>query len=219
MTEDFKKLAALVELGDGPGVLACTAQLLEAGVSPEQILWDGVMPGMQEVGRKFEVQIYFIPEMLRAARAVKQVTELLRGAVPSRKSRHHLRAVLGTVQGDLHDIGKNLVAIAMTGLGIEVLDLGVDVSPAQFVEVVEQDSSIAIVAISALLTATLPAMEETVAALRRSAAGARIKVFVGGAPVTQRLSQLYGADYYTESAFDAATLARRVLDEMEENGR
>ncbi|MEA4965176.1 MAG: cobalamin-dependent protein [Oscillospiraceae bacterium] len=214
MTE-MERLSMMVELGDGSGAHDCAAGLLRSGASPEKILREGVMPGMSQVGIKFEKQTYFIPEMLRAARAVKQVTELLRQALPVAELGLHKRAAIGTVQNDLHDIGKNLVEIAMVSIGIEVVDLGVDVSPEQFVQAAVQDDSIAIVGVSALLTTTMPAMRRTVAALRSCSAADRIRIFVGGAPVTADFAADIGADCYTESAFEAATLARRLLDEIE----
>lgn len=208
-------LAQDIELGHAQAVCRTIRELLGEGVPPDDILRLGLMPGLQTVGEKFEAQEYFIPEMLRAARASKLGTELLRGSLPQRASVTGKKMVLGTVRNDLHDIGKNLVAMAVEGMGIGVVDLGVDVSAEQFVAAAERDPTVVLVGVSALLTTTLPAMEQTVRALRACRAAGRIRIFVGGAPVTQELAGKYGADVYTDSAFEAARAARRIIDEME----
>jgi methylmalonyl-CoA mutase cobalamin-binding domain/chain len=211
----LEMLAQSVELGNARAVCGIIQELLEAGRSPDDILRLGVMPGLQTVGDKFEAQEYFIPEMLRAARAAKLGAELLHASIPKSAHITNKKMVMGTVRNDLHDIGKNLVVMAVEGLGVEVVDLGVDVSPEQFVRAAERDESVAIVGVSALLTTTLPAMEQTVRALRECRAANRIKIFVGGAPVTQALADQYGADVFTDSAFEAARRARAIIDEQE----
>jgi len=208
----LEKLALDVEHGDAQTVCDRIRQLLDAGSSPADILRGGIMPGLQTVGEKFEAQEYFIPEMLRAARAAKLGSELLRSRFGQNIPISEKKMVLGTVRNDLHDIGKNLVVMAVEGAGIEVVDLGVDVSPEQFVRAAEQDPNVALVGVSALLTTTLPAMEQTVQALRASSAAGRITIFVGGAPVTAEFAKRIGADIYTETAFEAARTARAILD-------
>ena len=213
---DLKKLAELVINGRSYEVEAYTRGLLSEGVTPETIVSEGFMPGMYEVGRRFDQQACFITDMLIPARATKQgyavIQDWLGTSLPV--CRH--KVVIGTVQGDLHDIGKNLVATAMRSAGLEVIDLGVDVPPQQFVCAAIADPNVALVAISALLTTTLPAMKETVARLKSSPAAGRIRILVGGAPVTEAKAKAMGADVYTQTAFQAANAAREIIREMEE---
>ena len=213
---DLKKLAELVINGRSYEVEAYTRGLLSEGVTPETIVSEGFMPGMYEVGRRFDQQACFITDMLVAARATKQgyavIQDWLGTSLPV--CRH--KVVIGTVQGDLHDIGKNLVATAMRSAGLEVIDLGVDVPPQQFVCAAIAAPNVALVAISALLTTTLPAMKETVARLKSSPAAGRIRILVGGAPVTEAKAKAMGADVYTQTAFQAANAAREIIREMEE---
>lgn len=213
---DLKKLAELVISGRGHEVEAYTKGLLSEGVTPETIVSEGFMPGMYEVGRRFDLKECFITDMLIAARATKLgyavIQDWLGTALPV--CRH--KVVIGTVQGDLHDIGKNLVATAMRSAGLEVIDLGVDVPPQQFVCAVMADPNVVLVAISALLTTTLPAMKETVERLKSSPAAGRIRILVGGAPVTETKAKAMGADVYTQTAFQAANAAREIIREMEE---
>ena len=213
MMTDMERLSVLIERGRIYEVRSLIQQLLMSGISPEQIVQDGIMPGLCEIGEAFESQRIFIPAMLLAARTVKLGCETIKAWMGDPKPTGR-KVLLGVVAEDLHDIGKNLVSIAMTSVGIPVVDLGVDVFPDQFVRAVEQDESIALVGISALLTTTLAAMRETVDALRRSCAGSRIKIMVGGAPVTEAFARSIGADIYTDSAFSAAQAARALLDEM-----
>ena len=176
---DLERLSVVIENGHIWEVRGLTQRLLEGGHLPEEIVRKGFMPGLLETGRKFEEQKIFIPEMLLAARTVKLGCETIRTWLGDPKPTGR-KIVLGVVAEDLHDIGKNLVSIAMTSAGIPVVDLGVDVSPEQFVQAVEADPSVALVGISALLTTTLGAMRETVQALHRCSAAGRIKILVGG---------------------------------------
>lgn len=213
---DLKKLADLIENGRTHDVETYTRRLLNEGVTPEIIVAEGFMPGMHEVGRKFDQQECFITDMLIAARATKMgyavIQDWLGTTLPVCKH----KVVIGTVQGDLHDIGKNLVATAMRSVGLVVIDLGVDVPPEQFVGAVMADPQVALVGISALLTTTIPAMQETVAQLKRCPAAGRIRILVGGAPVTPEKARAMGADVYTDTAFQAANAARDMIREMEE---
>lgn len=214
---DLKSLANLIENGRLHEVEAYTRGLLCEGITPEVIVAEGFMPGMYEVGRKFDQQECFITDMLMAARATKLgyavIQDWLGTALPVCKH----KVIIGTVQGDLHDIGKNIVAMAMRSVGLEVVDLGVDVSPQQFVCAVMADPKVALVAVSALLTTTIPAMRETVAQLKRCPAARRIRILVGGAPVTGEKAKAMGADVYTQTAFQAANAARDIIREMEED--
>lgn len=212
---NLERLASIIETGQIREVDPYIRELLAQGISPERIVSEGIMLGMNEVGRKFDAHEYFIPEMLMAARATKLgyavLQEWLGKTVPTRK----YKIVIGTVQDDLHDIGKNLVGMAMRTMGIEVIDLGVDVPPSQFVEAVEGDDSVVLVGISALLTTTLPALKKTVAALKKCSASQRITIFVGGAPVTEELAKRMKADIYTRTAFEAADAARAIIERLE----
>lgn len=212
---DLKQLASIIEFGKTREVVACMEKLLDAGITPETITNDGVMPGLREVGQKFENGSIFIPEMLLAARAANLGNEYMRSRMEFRTPVSGKKVLLGTVRGDLHDIGKNLVAMAMQGIGVEVIDLGVDVPVETFVRMVEMDHDIAFVGLSSVLTMTLPAMRETVKALRKCGAASRIKILVGGAPVTAKLADSFGADIYTATAYEAAVAIRTILQEEE----
>lgn len=213
---DLKRLSNMIENGQVHGVEEYTRHLLSHGISPEIIVSEGLMPGMHEIGRRFDNQECFITEMLMAARAAKQGYAAIQEWFGISLSTFTHKVVIGTVQGDLHDIGKNLVVIAMRAAGLEVIDLGVDVPASQFLRAVSSDSEIAIVAISALLTTTIPAMRSTVAALKQSPQASRVQIFVGGAPITPQLACSMGADIYTETAFQAASAARDIIWKMEE---
>ena len=210
-------LASMIENGQVHDIDTCVRSLLAEGVTPETIVAEGFMPGLYEVGRKFDHHECFITDMLMAARGTKLgyavIQEWMGASLPV--CRH--KVVIGTVQGDLHDIGKNLVATAMRSVGLEVIDLGVDVPSAQFIRAATSDSQVALVAISTLLTTTIPAMRETVAALKRCPAAPHIRILVGGAPITSQIASSMGADVYTDTAFQAANAARDMIQEMEEN--
>lgn len=214
MTE-LERLSDIIEKGHIKEVRGCVRGLLDAGASPEDIVSQGFMPGLVVVGQKFDRGEYFITNMLLSARAVKMGYEVLRPELGDAIIVSEKKVYLGTVQGDLHNIGKNLVAMAMRGVGIEVVDLGVDVPVEQFVKAVEQDANAAYVGISALLTTTLPAMRATVKALKKCKAAGRIKIMVGGAPVTAKMATEMGADIYTGSAFEAANLILEQLKQEE----
>jgi 5-methyltetrahydrofolate--homocysteine methyltransferase len=165
---------------------------------------------MREAGELFEAGEYFVPELLMAARATKGVFEILRPLLATKGVRPLGKVVLGTVKGDLHDIGKNLVGAMLEGGGFEVVDLGVSVTPEQFVAAVK-DHSVNIVGLSALLTTTLPAMQATVQAFESTGMRESVKVLVGGAPVTQSYADSIGADGYAESAAAAVGIARQLV--------
>lgn len=215
---DLKQLADLIVNGRSREVEAYTKGLLTEGVTPETIVAEGFMPGMYEVGRRFDQQECFITDMLMSARATKLGYAVIQDWLGATLPVCRYKVIIGTVRGDLHDIGKNLVAMAMRSVGLEVIDLGVDVPPQQFVGAVLADPKVALVAISALLTTTLPAMRETVALLKRCPAAGRIRILVGGAPVTAEKAKAMGADVYTQTAFQAANAAREMIRELEEAG-
>lgn len=212
----FEELIEIICQGQTNTVCNCIQALLDQGFTPEQIVQNGVMPALQNVGSKFETQEIFIPQMLMAARTVNLGNEYLRSRMPVTSSKVRRKVLLGTVKDDLHYIGKNLVAAAMRSVGIEVVDLGVDAAPEQFVKAAEEDPEIAVVGVSSLLTITLPAMRKTVKALKNCKAADRIQIMVGGGPVTEGFAKSLGV-IYTETAFEAAQTARKLLSEKEDS--
>ena len=199
---------AVIE-GEDKQVVDLTRRALDEGHSAESVLNDALIVGMGEVGELFEQGEYFVPELLLSARAMQAAMGVLRPLLSASSYQPLGKVVMGTVQGDLHDIGKKLVAMMLEGSGFEVIDLGTDVAPDRFVETVEE-SGAQIVGLSALLTTTLPAMEATVSALRE-AGPVRVKVMIGGAPVTSAYAQSIGADGYAPDASSAVALARRLV--------
>jgi methylmalonyl-CoA mutase cobalamin-binding domain/chain len=169
-----------------------------------------MVPAMDEVGRRFECEEYFVPELLLSARAMKAALELIRPLLAASGAQPAGRIVVGTVKGDLHDIGKNLVASMLEGGGFEVMDLGADVSPEQFVEAVRTTGA-NLVCLSALLTVTMGSMKSTIDALAAAGLRDQTKIMVGGAPVTQRFAEEIGADGYGESAAVAVSVARKLV--------
>jgi 5-methyltetrahydrofolate--homocysteine methyltransferase len=208
--QDFKRLYDAILNGDAKNAKLITEQALASGTDPMSLVQAGMVPAMAEVGKRFECNEYFVPELLLSARAMKAALELMRPLLLAGGARSAGRVVIGTVRGDLHDIGKNLVSVMLEGSGYDVTDLGVNVPPEQFVAAVRERSP-QIVALSALLTTTMRAMKETVEALQQAGVRQQVKVLVGGAPITQRFATEIGADGYSESAANVAELARQVL--------
>jgi 5-methyltetrahydrofolate--homocysteine methyltransferase len=183
-------------------------QCLAAGEKAGDIVENRLVPGMTVVGEKFKRNEIFVPEMLIAARAMKEAMRILEPLLAAAGIKPEHNAVIGTVEGDLHDIGKNLVAMMWKGANIEVIDLGVNVSPAKFVEAVKQHNP-KLVGLSALLTTTMPAMRDTVKAIRE--AGFTVKVVIGGAPITPEYAREIGADGYASDAGSAVDTAMALL--------
>ena len=208
--QDLKPLHAAILKGDAKTAKTITEQALAAGVEPLKLVQEYMMPAMAEVGRRFECNEYFVPELLLAARAMKAALELIRPLLVASGAKPAARVALGTVKGDLHDIGKNLVMAMLEGGGYEVIDLGVNVTPEQFVAAVKGKGA-NIVAMSALLTTTMPAMKTTVDALQQAGVRQQVKVLIGGAPVTQKYADEIGADGYSESAAGAVNAAKKAL--------
>ncbi len=208
--QDLKSLHDAILNGDAKTARTTTEQALADGVDPVKLVQEFMVPAMGEVGRRFECNEYFVPELLLAARAMKASLELIRPLLVAGGVASAGRVVIGTVKGDLHDIGKNLVSAMLEGGGFEVLDLGTNVTPEQFVAAVREKKA-QIVALSALLTTTMPSMKATVDALKQAGVRDQVKVLVGGAPVTRKYADEIGADGYGESAAGAAGLARQVL--------
>lgn len=207
---ELSKLYDAILNGDAKTAVAVTKEALAENTDPMELVTRYMIPAMDEVGRRFECEQYFVPELLLSARAMKSAMELIRPLLAARGAEPLGRVVIGTVKGDLHDIGKNLVASMLEGGGFEVIDLGADVAPEKFVEAVAARNA-NIVALSALLTVTMPAMKTTIEALKAAGLRDRVKVLVGGAPLTQRYADEIGADGYGENASVAVSLARRLV--------
>jgi 5-methyltetrahydrofolate--homocysteine methyltransferase len=191
-------------------VEAKVQEALDSGIDPKVILDEGMIAAMAEVGRLFEAGEYFVPEMLIAARAMKAGLAILKPHLVQANVKATGKVVIGTVQGDLHDIGKNLVGMMLEGAGFEILDLGTDVSPEKFVEAVKS-AEVDILALSALLTTTMPNMKATIEALKQAGGRDQIKVIVGGAPLTDQYARQIGADGYAPDASRAVVLAKSLL--------
>lgn len=189
-------------------VVAWIKSEIEAGTNVEDLLNDGLIAAMDEVGRRFSEGEFFIPEMLQSAKAMKAGLEILKPLLVSGNSVSRGTVVIGTVKGDLHDIGKNLVTIMLEGGGFNVVDLGVDVKTEKFVAAAKENGA-NIVALSALLTTTMPAMADAVKAVKQ--AGLSVATMVGGAPVTQAFAEEIGADGYSEDGPGAVQMARRLI--------
>jgi len=189
---------------------ALTKEGLDNGLKPEEILDGGLIVGMDAVGRDFRDGILFVPEVLIAARAMHAGMDVLRPLLSDAESRSKGTLIIGTVKGDLHDIGKNLVGMMMEGAGFKVVDLGTDVSPQQFVEGV-RDNSPQFLGMSALLTTTMTEMKAVLTALEEAGLRDKVKVMVGGAPVTQRFAEEINADGYAPNASAAVEKAREML--------
>ena len=207
---ELKDLYDAVLKGDAKIAKSVTEQALAAGVEPLKLVQEFMMPAMAEVGRRFECNDYFVPELLISARAMKAALELLRPLLAAGGAEPMGRVALGTVKGDLHDICKNLVGAMLEGGGYEVIDLGVNVTPEQFVAAVKEKNA-NIVAMSALLTTTMPAMRTTIEALQQAGVRQQVKVLVGGAPISQKYAEEIGADGYSESAAGAVAAAKKVF--------
>lgn len=206
---DLKPLHDAILTGDAKTAKAATEAALAAGVDPMKLVQETMMPAMDEVGRRFECNDYFVPELLLAARAMKAALELIRPLLIAGGVESAGRIVIGTVKGDLHDIGKNLVAAMLEGGGYEVIDLGVNVEPEKFVAAAKEKNA-RIVAMSALLTTTMPAMKTTIEALKQAGIRDQVKVMVGGAPISEKYAEEIGADGYSKSAAGAVAAAREL---------
>lgn len=209
MEETYKQLKQCVLDGNQPGAVEATKKLIDAGEAPQNILDSALVPAMEEVGDLFQRNEYFIPELLVAARAMEGCMAILQPLLSAGDSKPKGVVVIGTVKGDLHDIGKKLVAIMLQGAGFQVIDLGHDVSAEAFVQAVREHAP-EFVGLSALLSTTMPMMRETVAALRGPGVPP-VRILVGGAPVTQAWADEIGADGYAPDAVGAVECARKLL--------
>jgi 5-methyltetrahydrofolate--homocysteine methyltransferase len=196
--------------GDAKKAASATEAALAAKVPAEEILHKACIPAMAEVGRQFEAGEKFVPEMLISARAMQAAMNVLRPILVQQDIKPLGTVVIGTVSGDLHDIGKNLVKMMMEGAGFNVIDLGVDVSPQKFVETARQNNA-QIIAMSALLTTTMPGMKTTIDTLKEAGLHGKVKVMIGGAPITQDFADEIGADGFAPDASSATRKAKQLL--------
>ena len=213
----IQEVSNAVQSGKSKIVGGLVQEALKEGYDPTEILNLGMIDAMSIVGEKFKNNEIFVPEMLVAARAMKKGVEVLKPHLAGDNTVSAGKLVIGTVAGDLHDIGKNLVAMMMESAGFEVIDLGVDVPAENFVNAVKNNSDVDIVCVSALLTTTMPAMKDTVKALTDAGFRDKIKVMVGGAPINQEFADEIWADAYTEDAASAAQVAKAFVNKAATN--
>lgn len=209
--EKFEEMSALLQKGKAKDLVALIKEELDGGVSAEDILNKSLIPGINAVGEKFKNNQVFIPEVLIAARAMNMSLDILRPLLLQKGVKPIGKAITCTVEGDLHDIGKNLVKIMLEGNGIECVDLGVNVSPAKVVEAVKSNPDAKILCLSALLSTTMVNQGAIIDALKAAGLRDQIKVMVGGAPVTAEFAESIGADVYTDDAATAAEKAKEFL--------
>ena len=210
MEELYGRISAGVISGDAASIKELTQQALDEGASSIDILQKGLVPGMDHVGAEFRKGEMYVPEVLLSARAMHGAMNILRPLLAETGAELSGLIVLGTVKGDLHDIGKNLVGMMLEGAGFEVIDLGVNVEPAKFVEAI-RDSKPNVIAMSALLTTTMHAMQETINAIKEAGVRDQVKIMVGGAPVTADFAEKIGADGFASNASAATEKAKQLI--------
>ena len=210
MEDHLEKIYNSVLDGNAPATQQGVKDALAAGIPADDVLKNGLIAAMAEVGRLFEENEYFVPEMLVSARAMQSGLAILKPLLAEGGSTPAGKVVVGTVKGDLHDIGKNLVAMMLEGSGFEVIDLGTDVGPDKFVKAVQEHNP-HVIGMSALLTTTMPSMSTTVKALQEAGLRDRVKVMIGGAPVTDSYAKQIGADGYSPDASSAVRLAKSLV--------
>jgi 5-methyltetrahydrofolate--homocysteine methyltransferase len=206
----FETIYKSVLEGDAKGCVAGIQAALDAGADPAKILNEGMIAAMAQVGCYFEQGEYYVPEMLISARAMQEGLKLLKPHLVAADVKPIAKIVVGTVKGDLHDIGKNLVAMMLEGAGFEVVDLGVDVSPEKFVSAIQQHQP-RFVGMSALLTTTMPMMAKTIEAMKAAGVRENVVVMVGGAPVTEQFAKQIGADVFAPDASSSASRAKTLV--------
>ena len=206
MTDSLNQLTAAIKAGKRKDARAATAEALDAGLSPQSVL-DALTAGMNDVGKRFKANELFVPEVLVAARAMQKSMDLLEPVLIASGIEPAHSIVIGTVEGDLHDIGKNLVMMMLKGANFKVIDLGVNVAAETFSQAIEEHKP-DVVALSALLTTTMPAMENIVQHLSKS--GAAVKIMIGGAPITEEFANQIGADGFSPDAASAVELAQEL---------
>jgi len=210
-TFDYPRIARALIVGDKDTVGRMTREGLDLGLDPKEIIFKGLIPGMDVVGEKFRRNEYYVPQVLLSARAMYAGLDLLKPLITAAATSEYLgTVVIGTAQGDLHDIGKNLVAMMLEGAGFRVVNLGRDVAPEAFCKAVEEHGA-NIVGISALMTTTMPAMKRTIDALTKAGLRERVKVMIGGAPVSQAFADEIGADGYARDSSLAVVRAKQLV--------
>jgi len=210
MSELFSEFSKAVIEGNLDDIVGLTKDALDKGLNAKDILDKGLMPGMDHVGAEFKAGNLFVPEVLRSARAMQSSMSLIKPLLAETGAAMTGKLLLGTVKGDLHDIGKNLVGMMCEGAGFEVKDMGKDIEPDVFVEAVKEFKP-DILGMSALLTTTMRSMEHTIKALEEAGVRDRLKIMIGGAPVTQTFADQIGADGYASNAASAAELAKKLM--------
>ncbi len=206
---DFKALNQAIVAGNRDQAKQLTQQAIDEGVDPQTIVEQGLVPGMAIIGEKFKKNEIFVPEMMIAARAMKESLAMVEPLLTKAGIKPKYTAIIGTVQGDLHDIGKNLVAMMLKGANFGVVDLGINVTPQKFVDAAKEHKP-NVIGLSALLTTTMPAMKTTIEALKQAGLNG-VKVMIGGAPITQQYADEIGADGYAPDAASAVDLASQLV--------
>jgi 5-methyltetrahydrofolate--homocysteine methyltransferase len=208
MSDILSQISTTVIEGELDEMHDLTQDALDEGYSAKEVLDSGLMPGMDHVGKEFRAGNMFVPEVLRSARAMQSSMDILKPLLAESGAKMVGKVVLGTVKGDLHDIGKNLVGLMCEGAGFEVIDLGKDIGPDQFVQAVKENEP-DVLGMSALLTTTMRSMEHTIKALEEAGVRDKVKIMIGGAPVTQTFADQIGADGYASNAASAAEMAKK----------
>jgi 5-methyltetrahydrofolate--homocysteine methyltransferase len=208
--QELRDLASFLEQGETQRVTSLTQQLLDAGISPQLILNDGLIAGMAVVGEKMRNGDMYLPEVLQSAGAMQASLKLLRPHLAREGVQSRGKVLMGTVRGDMHDIGKNLVGIMLQGAGFEIVDLGLNVTPEKFLEAI-QDHQPAVVALSAMLTTTMLNMKSTIDLVRAAGLSPKVKIIIGGAPVNQNYADQIGADGYARDAVLAVDKVKQLL--------
>ncbi len=206
---DLSQLYDSILTGNDKISVSITEEALAANIDPLELVTEYMVPAMDEVGKRFEEEEYFIPELLLSARAMQKSLVLIRPKLVETGAEPAGRVAIGTVKGDLHDIGKNLVCSMLEGGGFEVYDLGVDVSSDKFVDAINE-KHVNLICLSTLLTTTMPAMKTIIEDLKAAGVRDQVKVLIGGAPITQDFADEIGADFYGDNARTAVTLARQL---------
>ena len=214
---EMKEIFQAVLDGDRETTVQLTQAAIDSGVEANDIMQNGLIAAMLEVGHQFEEGEYYVPEMLVSARAMQGALDILKPLLVKSGIEPIGKVILGTVKGDLHDIGKNLVAMMLEGAGFKIQDLGIDVAPEKFVEAIQNDPAVDIVGLSALLTTTMPSMEATIKAIDEAGLRGKVKIMVGGAPVTSDYAQRINADGFAPDAGQAVTLAKSLLAEKQKS--
>lgn len=213
MNETLNEISEWLQKGRAPKVKTAVTKALEEGIPASEILEDGLLAGMDIIGQKFKNNEVFVPEVLVAARAMNRGVEILRPYLVEDGVETKGTVILGTVKGDMHDIGKNLVRMMMEGKGLEVIDIGVDVPTESFLDAAREHNA-KLICCSALLTTTMGEMKNVVDAVKASEMNGKVKIMIGGAPITQTFCEQIGADCYTPDAASAAEVALKFCEEM-----